>query len=78
MKTLDIYGEDSEYAGFEWDRNSLMKVICLKFSSKEGDPDPKDTFRAFLSEEDSKNEFEGESEELNESMVRFCDRLIRG
>ena len=81
VKTLDIYGEDSEYAGFEWDRNPLMKVICLKFSSKEGDPDPKDTFKDFMSEEDSKNEFEGESEkpfELNESLVRFCDRLIRG
>ena len=78
VKTLDIYGEDSEYAGFEWDRNSLMKVICLKFSSKNGDPDPKDTFKDFMSEEDSKNEFEGESEELNESMVRFCDRLVRG
>ena len=78
VKTLDIYGEDSEYAGFEWDRNSLMKVICLKFSSKKGDQDPKDMLRDFMSEEDSKNEFEGESEELNESMVRFCDRLIRG
>lgn len=78
VKTLDIYGEDSEYAGFEWDRNSLMKTIHLKFSSKEGDPDPKDTFKDFMSEEDSKNEFEGESEDLNESMVRFCDRLIRG
>ena len=55
-----------------------MKTICLKFSSKEGDPDPKDTFKDFMSEEDSKNEFEGESEELNESMVRFCDRLVRG
>ena len=81
VKTLDIYGEDSEYAGFEWDRNSIMKVICLKFSSKKGDPDPKDTFKDFMSEEDSKNEFEDESEkpfELNESLVRFCDRLIRG
>ena len=54
-----------------------MKVICLKFNSKDN-PDPKDTFKDFLSEEANKNEFEGESEELNESMVRFCDRLIRG
>ena len=78
VKTLDIYGEDSEYAGFEWDRNSIMKVICLKFSSKNNTPNPKDMLKDFMSEEDSKNEFEGESEELNESMVRFCDRLIRG
>ena len=78
VKTLDIYGEDSEYAGFEWDRNSIMKVICLKFSSKNNTPNPKDMLKDFMSEEDSKNEFEGESEELNESMVRFCDRLSRG
>ena len=58
-----------------------MKVIHLKFNSKKGDPDPKNTFKDFMSEEDSKNEFEDESEkpfELNESLVRFCDRLIRG
>ena len=78
VQTLDIYGEDSEYAGFEWDRNSIMNVICLKFSSKNNTPNPKDMLKDFMSEEDSKNEFEGESEELNESMVRFCDRLIRG
>ena len=50
-----------------------MKIICLKFNSKKDNLDPKDTFKDFLSEEANKNE----SEELNESMVRFCDRLIR-
>ena len=31
-----------------------------------------------VDEKDDDGEVEGESEELNESMVRFCDRLIRG
>jgi len=74
VKTLDVYGEDSEYAGFKWECDIPMKVISLKFSSKKNAPNPKDEFNDFLSEEDGKNE----SEELNESMVRFCDRLIRG
>ena len=31
-----------------------------------------------VDEKDDDGEVEGESEELNESMVRFCDRLIQG
>ena len=31
-----------------------------------------------VDEKDDDGEVEGESEDLNESMVRFCDRLIRG